>query len=129
MSPPLFLSKSLAQWHQWLRYSRPNPPSILEQQADVTRQRELKHLARAADERWAAKPSVLDRPRRGSLELAVGDEDVQGTTVGEREGPGKGLAEDMLQKEKRTENPWKVKQGNPGEGWQPEAWAPRPSKS
>lgn len=100
-----------------------------EQQADVTRQRELKFLAQAADERWAAKPSVLDKPRRANLELGVGDGEVEGAAGVRREGAEIGLAEEMAQKEKRAENPWKVKQGNPGEGWQPEAWAPRPSKN
>lgn len=95
----------------------------------MTRQRELKYLVRAADERWAAKPSVLDKPRRGNMELGVGDGEVEGTVGIRGEGAKKGVAEELVQKEKRTENPWKVKQGNPGEGWQPEAWAPRPSKS
>lgn len=101
----------------------------MEQQEDVTRQRELKHLAQAANERWAAKPSVLDKPRRDNLELGVGDGDVEGTVGVRGKGAKKGVEEEMVQNEKRTEKPWKMKQGNPGEGWQPEAWASRPSRN
>ncbi|MCJ1469784.1 hypothetical protein MMC07_008426 [Pseudocyphellaria aurata] len=117
----------LAQWHQWLRYTRPSPPTISEQQADATRQRELKHLVQAADARWAAKPSVLDRPRRVNLELGAGDGEVGGTVGGRGEGVNTGPAK-IVQKGKQIEKPWKVKQGSPGEGWQPEAWTPGPSK-
>ncbi|KAA6413796.1 MAG: NADH:ubiquinone subunit [Lasallia pustulata] len=52
------------QWHQWLRHTRATPPSLTEQRLDLTRQQQLKQLARLADERWAAKPSFLDDPRK-----------------------------------------------------------------
>jgi len=51
-------------WHQWLRHTRPNPPSIEEQQQDVVRQEQLKVLAAQADARWASKKSYLDTPDR-----------------------------------------------------------------
>jgi NADH dehydrogenase [ubiquinone] 1 alpha subcomplex assembly factor 2 len=50
------------QWHQWLRHTRPDPPSITEQSQDIIRQQNLKILAAEADARWAAKPSLLDSP-------------------------------------------------------------------
>ncbi|MCJ1371204.1 hypothetical protein MMC20_002419 [Loxospora ochrophaea] len=50
------------QWHQWLRHTRLSPPSLAEQSADLTRQAQLKQLAALADQRWAEKPSFLDRP-------------------------------------------------------------------
>jgi len=50
------------QWHQWLRHTRSEPPSLTEQSQDLIRQRNLKVLAAKADARWAAKPSVLDVP-------------------------------------------------------------------
>ncbi|KAK3938491.1 NADH-ubiquinone oxidoreductase assembly factor N7BML [Diplogelasinospora grovesii] len=49
-------------WHQWLRHTRPDPPSITEQTAEVARQERMKVLAAAADARWAAKPSYIDAP-------------------------------------------------------------------
>jgi NADH dehydrogenase [ubiquinone] 1 alpha subcomplex assembly factor 2 len=55
------------QWHQWLRHTRPDPPSITEQSQDLVRQKNLKVLAAAADARWAAKPSFLDAPRKPEL--------------------------------------------------------------
>jgi len=91
-------------WHQWLRHTRLHPPSLSEQQADITRQIQLKQRVKLADERWAAKASVLDRPRRGNLEVGVGD--------------GEGL-------EKEKEGGWgKRERGVPGQGWQPESWTP-----
>ncbi|KAF7862013.1 hypothetical protein EAF04_007893 [Stromatinia cepivora] len=50
------------QWHQWLRHTRADAPSIEELLGDVARQERLKILARQADERWNAKASFLDKP-------------------------------------------------------------------
>ena len=50
------------QWHQWLRHTRPNPPSLTEQSQDIIRQQNLKVLAAEADARWATKPSFLNSP-------------------------------------------------------------------
>jgi NADH dehydrogenase [ubiquinone] 1 alpha subcomplex assembly factor 2 len=50
------------QWHQWLRHTRADPPSLTEQSQDLVRQRNLKILAAEADARWASKPSFLDAP-------------------------------------------------------------------
>ncbi|MCJ1450878.1 hypothetical protein MMC28_001212 [Mycoblastus sanguinarius] len=121
-----------AQWHQWLRGTRPSPPSLQEQQHDVLRQQQLKQLAQAADERWAAKPSVLDKPKRGNLELGVGDGEMQGTVGKKWEEGQKTEAGEEKEKErsegqkKERENPWKRDRGSAGEGFQPEAWTPGP---
>ncbi|TVY15413.1 NADH-ubiquinone oxidoreductase assembly factor N7BML [Lachnellula arida] len=77
------------QWHQWLRHTRADAPSLTEQSQDLVRQRNLKVLAAAADARWAAKPSFLDAPgeTRGQPlpTLAPGDREThQGNTM-----PGK----------------------------------------
>ena len=106
---------------------------------DVQRQRDLKQLAAAADARWAAKPSVLDRPRRGNLELGVGDGEVEGTVgrrweEGRRRGSGEAVEKEGSEGEgresggqvKRKDNPWARQRGSAGEGWQPEAWRPGP---
>jgi NADH dehydrogenase [ubiquinone] 1 alpha subcomplex assembly factor 2 len=50
------------QWHQWLRHTRQDPPSLTEQSQDLVRQENLKALVAQADARWAAKPSFLDAP-------------------------------------------------------------------
>lgn len=62
------------QWHQWLRHTRRDPPSIAEQSQDLVRQENLKVLAAQADARWAAKPSFLDKPGevRGQALPALG---------------------------------------------------------
>jgi NADH dehydrogenase [ubiquinone] 1 alpha subcomplex assembly factor 2 len=49
-------------WHQWLRHTRADPPSLQEQSQDLVRQEQLKILAAQADARWAAKKSYLDAP-------------------------------------------------------------------
>ncbi|KAK4691959.1 NADH dehydrogenase [ubiquinone] 1 alpha subcomplex assembly factor 2, partial [Lecanoromycetidae sp. Uapishka_2] len=121
-------------WHQWLRYTRPTPPSMQEQQTDVIRQIQLKHNAQLADARWAAKPSVLDAPRRGNMELGVGDGEAEGTVgkkwvEGEKTGPGEKKEKPRSGGEKRErQNPWQRDRGIPGEGWQPETWTPGPAK-
>jgi NADH dehydrogenase [ubiquinone] 1 alpha subcomplex assembly factor 2 len=123
-------------WHQWLRHTRPVPPSLAEQQADIQRQIQLKQNALLADARWAAKPSVMDAPRRGNLELGVGDGEMEGT-VGRRweEGQKTGKGEvkekersEVEQRERNSEiekkNPWARERRGPGEGYQPESWTP-----
>lgn len=50
------------QWHQWLRYTRPDPPSVHEQRVDQSRQAQMKQLAAQADARWEAKPRLTDAP-------------------------------------------------------------------
>ncbi|TGO53274.1 hypothetical protein BOTNAR_0299g00050 [Botryotinia narcissicola] len=59
------------QWHQWLRHTREDPPSIEELVGDLARQERLKVLARQADERWNAKASFLDQPATRQERLKV----------------------------------------------------------
>lgn len=96
-------------------------------------------LAAAADRRWAGKPSVLDRPRRGNLEVGVGDGEGVAGVVGRRgesvEGGGRRLGEGVKGEDVRDswgegekgrgESPWgKAKARGAGEGYQPESWRP-----
>ena len=55
-------SKITPAWHQWLRHTRDQPPTLTEQSQDLIRQRQLKVLAAEADARWNAKESFLDAP-------------------------------------------------------------------
>lgn len=71
---------------------------------------------------------MLDKPRRGNLELGVGDGEAEGT-VGRRwedgQRTGSGEEVDMGRSEgEKKENPWARQRGSAGEGWQPEAWRP-----
>ena len=59
------------QWIQWLRQTRADAPSILEQQQDVLRQAQMRQLAAAADERWASIPSYTDSPKLQSPRPAM----------------------------------------------------------
>ncbi|KAH7395887.1 hypothetical protein BKA64DRAFT_72064 [Cadophora sp. MPI-SDFR-AT-0126] len=92
------------QWHQWLRHTRREPPSLLEQSQDLVRQRNLKILAAQADARWAAKPSFLDAPPErsqpvpalevndpggGAGDVISGAREQTKATMGEEESAGK----------------------------------------
>jgi NADH dehydrogenase [ubiquinone] 1 alpha subcomplex assembly factor 2 len=70
--PTVHLSevKISPQWHQWLRHTRIEPPSLNEQSQDLIRQENLKVLAAQADARWAAKPSFLNQPAQSHHSLA-----------------------------------------------------------
>ncbi|MCJ1407107.1 hypothetical protein MMC19_001177 [Ptychographa xylographoides] len=132
------------QWHQWLRHTRLDPPSLEEQQSDIQRQAQLKQLARLADERWAAKPSFLDAPKATSQPRPATLPRDRGGYVGQTEPDGKegvrnlvgGIGEvgepesqeTMPTKDEKKENPWKTHRGNPGEGWQPQEWTPGPTR-
>ncbi|KAL2357753.1 hypothetical protein BJ546DRAFT_946419 [Cryomyces antarcticus] len=148
--------KYTPQWHQWLRHTRGAPPSLEEQQYDVSRQAQLKYLAQKADERWASAPSFLDAPSKQQPEPAIGVNDpggyapqtepeakqgvrsVVGTAEEVREaadgmevdkGRFRGETREMpRRKEAREENPFKVQRGGPSENWEPAAWSPGVAK-
>ncbi|MCJ1279314.1 hypothetical protein MMC21_007138 [Puttea exsequens] len=119
-------------WHQWLRHTRRSPPSLHEQRADVTRQIQLKHNAQLADARWSAKPRLVDAPRRGNLEVGVGDGEVAETVGGQREEGRMSVGKGEKEKREGEKTGWSDGRRNPGrrdsgvagEGWQPEAWTP-----
>jgi len=45
-------------WHQWLRYTRADPPTLQEQTLEQARQERMRLLAAEADARWEAKPRI-----------------------------------------------------------------------
>jgi NADH dehydrogenase [ubiquinone] 1 alpha subcomplex assembly factor 2 len=93
-STPLSEVSVSPQWHQWLRHTRRDAPSLAEQRQDVVRQENLKVLAAQADERWRLKASLLHAPgpgrekerergREGGLPMsAAGDGDGHKPSVG-----------------------------------------------
>ncbi|MCJ1360274.1 MAG: hypothetical protein MMC33_010277 [Icmadophila ericetorum] len=132
--------ETTAQWHQWLRHTRQDPPSVSEQQYDLQRQSQLKQLAQLADERWASKPSFLDAPKTAAKPGPAMLPRDKGSYVGQTEpaekeglrnavgGVGEvgDIPETSLDKNLK-ENPWqKSRKGRAGEDWQPGAWTPRP---
>lgn len=106
------------------------------------RQQQLKQLAAAADARWAAKPSVMDKPRRANQELGIGDGEGQVGRIGSKGEPGRQLAPgetgDQIKQqgkeigdsvtegknEKAKDDPWQRRKGIAGEGYQHKAWTP-----
>jgi NADH dehydrogenase [ubiquinone] 1 alpha subcomplex assembly factor 2 len=98
-----------------------------EQQADVARQRQLKYLAQAADERWASKPSFLDKPK--DQVQTDPQQNHQNDAKKETENTG-GVksAVDTPDVKPTKENPWAKHARNPGQDWQPEAWTPGPKR-
>ncbi|KAK7908735.1 hypothetical protein PG985_016038 [Apiospora marii] len=123
------------QWHQWLRYQRPDPPSLREQQADVARRARMQVLAAEADARWAAKPSFLDQPEEQPkraiqdapqpAEAMNDDGAAAATTTGQ--GQGKTVAGEV-KKEAEKDDPWKKAATGPSETWQPTSWSPSSSR-
>jgi NADH dehydrogenase [ubiquinone] 1 alpha subcomplex assembly factor 2 len=140
----------IAQWHQWLRHTRFDPPSIAEQAQDIQRIANTKRLAQLADERWASKASYLDAPKeRLQQEGLVGSqrEDL------EQAGPGTMVADSADVGDLKTPNTTRATSGGsessnkprkpirrgtedrtkgipsaPGEDWQPEGWSPAPAR-
>ncbi|KAI9671980.1 MAG: hypothetical protein M1817_002288 [Caeruleum heppii] len=124
------------QWHQWLRHTRQSPPSLTEQRQDVARQQSLKELARLADERWASKPSFLDRPEDTGQPRPATEVKDPGGYAPPTEDEGKrgvrnavGAPDEVAAGEKaatpaKEKNPWDINRGGPSEQWQPEAWNP-----
>lgn len=112
-------------WHQWLRYTRHNPPSLEEQREDVVRQVRMKQLAAEADARWEAKPRVME----------AGDEKPRpalSSTSQAQDGSGKEDATKKKQVDTEVDpkDPWKkARASGPGETWQPSAWTPTGNKS
>ncbi|KAF7891696.1 hypothetical protein EAF00_007998 [Botryotinia globosa] len=81
------------QWHQWLRHTREDPPSVEELLGDLARQERLKVLARQADERWNAKASFLDQPATRQQALPATQVRDGGAYTGtDPRGDGKGVA-------------------------------------
>lgn len=142
---------------QWLRHTRFEPPSLAEQQADIYRQQQMKTLAAQADARWAAKPSFLDAPDKQQPAQMLQSRDpnagIRPTVVGqdvqdaaqpprivnevehvieepEQSDDAPALRTRKLRSEpKAKDSPWKQQpKGNPGDGWQPDSWAPAPAK-
>ncbi|KAF7542185.1 hypothetical protein G7Z17_g11809 [Cylindrodendrum hubeiense] len=117
------------QWHQWLRHTRQDPPTLDEQEDDVVRQERIKVLAAQADARWEAKARVMEAPEETARRLAPVDAAAPPQHVGPQLAPARRrkLVRDEVAK---GDDPWakaKKAQG-PSENWQPAAWSPTPAK-
>ena len=97
-------------------------------------------LARLADERWASKPSFMDRPRQGTTQTMpvpatklkhpgadTHDASQTGDPARHRVGHAAAGPTGVLGSAGKTEgkNPWDINRGAPDEQWQPESWNPR----
>jgi NADH dehydrogenase [ubiquinone] 1 alpha subcomplex assembly factor 2 len=138
-------------WMQWLRHTRPTPPSLDEQRYELTRQAGLKQLAARADERWKSIPSFLDNPadtaqaqpllqprdsggysgqsegeeKQGVMNAAKTEEEHIESLQGKDVDKGRFKGETNEAEPTRTTDPFKAAQrGGAGEGWQPAAWSP-----
>ncbi|RMY51329.1 hypothetical protein D0863_14613 [Hortaea werneckii] len=138
------------QWHQWLRHTRFEAPTIPEQQYEVSRQAMMKQLAAQADERWKSVPSYLDPPRMqqsqpptemkdpGGYTGQTAPEESEGVTSGVEDAEKvqevsagkdtKEVDEGRFKGKTREKEipPWEknLPKGNPGDSWQPQEWTP-----
>lgn len=126
------------QWHQWLRHQRREAPSLREQAAEMARQEQMKVRAAEADARWAAKPSMMDRPpeQKGQLDppLNTGEAQPQEqAATDQRPTPDGSERETAVETSappggrEMKKDPWKRPTG-PSETWQPDAWTPTSAK-
>ncbi|KPM43486.1 hypothetical protein AK830_g3056 [Neonectria ditissima] len=109
------------QWHQWLRHTRREPPTLDELQGDVVRQARIKVLAAEADARWEAKPRVMEAPETTAQRLASVNAPAPPARDARRRKPVDGESET-----EKSDDPWAkaAKAQGPGENWQPAAWDP-----
>lgn len=94
----------------------------------------MKELARLADERWAEKPSYLDKPKEQQTGPAMRTADPTYQSEHKEEAVGVknavGTPEEVEEAAKKKKdkkpkkNPWAKDVGGPSEGWQPESWSP-----
>lgn len=97
------------QWHQWLRYTREDPPSVEELVMDEQRKERMTLLAEQANRRWEEQGRIAS----GNNGANAAGQNLIGEGRGEKK-------EDAKSKEA-----WQRRErGAPGEGWQPEAWSP-----
>ncbi|KAI9372907.1 hypothetical protein BJX61DRAFT_414444 [Aspergillus egyptiacus] len=126
------------QWHQWLRYVRPEPPSIQEQQADVQRRERILMLAEMQRKRWETEQARLDTP--GATQQpgpATRTSDPTYSSAAEAEGGSRARdagATPLAKAGGRAGasatkgDPFSRRKDVPGEEFQPEAWTPTPAK-
>ncbi|KAG7051797.1 NADH-ubiquinone oxidoreductase assembly factor N7BML [Colletotrichum scovillei] len=125
-------------WHQWLRYTREDPPTLEEQTREAFRQERMKVLSAQADARWEAKPRLTDAPGQQtgqplpSLNTARSQPTAPELEAANTNAKTTEPPEDQAQpatdaKKKYGKDPW-AKASGPSEGWQPEAWVPPSGK-
>ncbi|EXJ74605.1 uncharacterized protein A1O5_02902 [Cladophialophora psammophila CBS 110553] len=119
------------QWHQWLRQTRNDPPTMQEQAADVQRQAQLKINARLADERWAAKARYIEKPKPTVINALLSADPRQGEAHAEQS-PGQPpqLKEmsNTIQSSGHQQRQSSVTGSNPGADWAPGGWVPGAAK-
>ncbi|CAD6502766.1 BgTH12-05356 [Blumeria graminis f. sp. triticale] len=124
-------------WHQWLRHTRVDPPSLAEQSQDIQRQEQMKVLAAAVDAKWAglAKlqgpssaesratlPGLSDGPNGHTVsEIQKSSELIKDHTDQGMSTP-KSQSSDVIKKT-RQEYPRKPAHAGLNEGWQPKTWS------
>ncbi|CCF44448.1 hypothetical protein CH063_00069 [Colletotrichum higginsianum] len=132
-------------WHQWLRYTREQPPTLEEQSREAFRQERMKVLAAQADARWEAKPRLTDAPGQqtgqplpsfntaqtqpNAPELEAKNTDAKENNTTPKK-PARSTESAQLPDETRTKygkDPWARAQG-PSESWQPATWVPPAGK-
>ncbi|KAL2835224.1 hypothetical protein BDW59DRAFT_5331 [Aspergillus cavernicola] len=130
------------QWHQWLRYVRPQPPSIKEQQDDILRRKRILVLAEIQRKRWETGQSQFDTPgtqqpgpatRTSDTALSAGTEAENGNRARNTDETSQGSSPQAKTQSwdgapAAKEDPFFKPRDVPGEKFQPESWTPTSSK-
>ncbi|KAL2857935.1 hypothetical protein BJY01DRAFT_70598 [Aspergillus pseudoustus] len=122
------------QWHQWLRYVRPKPPSIKEQQDDIQRRERILLLAEIQRKKWETEQSQLDAPatQQSGLPTRTSDRAIKVGEESRMNAPGADAlwtkARGRPEASTAKEDPFFRPKDVPGRKWQPEPWTPTSSK-
>lgn len=87
----------------------------------------MKQLAQLADERWASKPSFLDKPKTQQPAPATQTNEA---TVDPASDNTNNITQDASASQpqsthKKEDNPWaQADRKNPGDAYQPSSWTP-----
>lgn len=108
------------QWHQWLRQTRADAPSLHEQQQDLVRIAQLKHNAALADARWESKQRYFETPKQTLPEGAPAS-DIQRNDLEKAQEAGRRARQSVRDRGQQSKTDTGT---NPGQNWQPESWVP-----
>jgi NADH dehydrogenase [ubiquinone] 1 alpha subcomplex assembly factor 2 len=118
------------QWHQWLRHTRHEAPTLQEQSADLQRQAQLKINAQLADERWAAKAKYIEKPKAAATTKLSGEPELDRIVAENSPShvPPEQKMANAVESNQGQQQKAKETGTNPGASWSPESWTPGPRK-
>ncbi|KAF3992551.1 hypothetical protein FT663_01416 [Candidozyma haemuli var. vulneris] len=97
------------QWHQWLRRTRNEPPSVKELLDDQLRQQRMKLLAQHADQKWENEKVRLENENRKKLQAELDRVEAENKKFEEevkQATQSKPAPEEKTESDKKEADPW-----------------------